>query len=166
MSEILGTWFGKMMALVGVIGIVWILYATFGVTKVQDSISQSTQTTANIQTLYQGQNNFTSLTNAVVIAGKLAPKNMVSGVNLINPWGGSVTFAVNAANQAQFTMTHNNVPNDACAKLATGISGAISVRINNAAVRNNATNPVEAGQATTDCNSATDTNTLAFVFGR
>jgi len=166
MSEILGTLFKYLVAILGVAAVVLILNKTFGANKVQNTIAQVTQTTANIQALYNAQNNFTSLNNAVVIAGKLAPTDMVSGKNLVNPWNGAVTFAVDTANAARYKMTQSGVPNDACAKLATGIPGSISVQINSGTVHNSATNPVEAGQATTHCNSTTDTNTLAFVFGR
>jgi hypothetical protein len=165
MSEILGTLFKYLVAILGVAAVVLILNKTFGANKVQNTIAQVTQTTANIQTLYNAQNNFTSLTNTVVIAGKLAPADMVSGTNLVNPWNGAVAFAVDA-NAAQYTMTQNGVPNDACAKLATGIPGAISVQINGGTVQNSATNPLDAGAATTACNSNADTNTLVFVFGR
>lgn len=165
MSEILGTLFKYLVAILGVAAVVLICHRVFGANKVQNTIAQVTQTTSHIQTLYNAQNNFTSLTNAVVIAGKLAPSDMVSGTNLVNPWNGSVTFAVDS-NTAQYKMTQSGVPNEACAKLATGIPGAISVQINGGTVYNSATNPVEAGAATTACSSDGDSNTLAFVFGR
>jgi len=72
MSEILGTLFKYLVAILGVAAVVLILNKTFGANKVQNTIAQVTQTTANIQALYNAQNNFTSLNNAVVIAGKLA----------------------------------------------------------------------------------------------
>lgn len=166
MSEILGTLFKYLGALLGVAAVVFVFNKVFGANKVQNTISQVTQTTGNIQSLYNAQNNFTSLNNAVIIAGKLAPADMVSGANLVNPWNGTVTFAVDASNAARYTMTHNDVPNDACAKLAMGIAGSISVQINSGTIHNSATNPLDAGAATTACNSGTDSNTLAFVFGR
>lgn len=166
MDNFLGTLFGKIVVAIGVALIVGLLLRYFSVSKTQQAILQATETTANIQSLYHTQNNFTSLTNAVVIDGKLASKDMISGANLVNPWSGEITFAVNASNPAQYTMMQSGVPNDACAKLAMGIAGHVSVKVNNGTEYNSATNPLDAGAATTACNSATDSNTLTFVFGR
>jgi hypothetical protein len=159
-SEILGALFKYLVALLGVVAVVAILYSVFGSNKTQNAISDMTQMQTNIQGLYNNQSNFTSLTNTVAINGKLAPDTMISGTSLVNPWGGTVTVAVNSGNAARFDVTHTQVPRDACAKMITGLPAIVGLSVNATA----ATLPLDAGAAVTACNAAT--NTLVFTFAR
>lgn len=158
MSEILGTLFKYLVSLLGVAAVVLVLYQVFGSNKTQAAISDLTQLQTNSQALYNGQSAFTSLTTAVAINGKLAPPSMIAGTALANPWGGTVTIAVNADNSAQFDITEPAVPADACAKMIAGMSTAVAIKVNGTAQ----TLPLEAGAAVGACNAAA--NSLIFTF--
>lgn len=158
MSEILGALFKYLVALLGVGAVVLVLYQVFGSNKTQNAISDLTLLQTNAQSLYNGQNTFTTLTNAVAIGGKLAPAGMISGASLMNPWGGAVTVNVNAGNAAQFDVTEADVPQDACPKMITSLSSVVGLKVNgNAQVL-----PLDAGSAVTACNVTA--NSLTFTF--
>ena len=158
MSEILGTLFKYLLSLLGVAAVVLILYQVFGSNKTQTAIADLTQLQAATQALYNGQNTFTSLTNTVAVSGKLAPSDMVTGASTLgNPWGGSVTVAVNAI-PSQFNVTEGSVPADACAKMVAALPTVIGLSINGTAQ----TLPLDAGAAVSACNTAS--NTLIFTF--
>jgi hypothetical protein len=156
MSEILGTLLKYLVSLLGVAAVVVILYSVFGANKTQTAITDLTLLQGNTQALFSGQSAFTSVTNTVAINGGLAPKGMlVSGstTQLQNPWGGSVTLLVNAANPARYDITETLVPSEACAKLSSSMSAALALSINGVAQ----TLPLDAGAAVTACNTATNT---------
>lgn len=158
MSEILGTLFKYLVSLLGVAAVVLILYQVFGANKTQNAISDITLLQANTQALYNAQSTFTSLTNAVAINGKLAPSGMISGANLVNPWGGAVTIAVNA-NAAQFDITEAAVPADSCAKMVVGLGSVVGLKVNSVAQ----VLPLDAGSAVTACNALNNTLILTFA---
>lgn len=151
MSEILGTLLKYLVSLLGVAAVVVVLYNVFGSNKIQSAVTDLTLLQGNTQSLYAGQATFTTVTNTVAIAGGLAPKGMLvtgSTTALQNPWGGTVTVAVNAGNAARFDMTETAVPADACAKLASSMSTAVGLSINATAQ----TLPLDAGAAVAACN--------------
>jgi hypothetical protein len=158
MSEILGTMFGTLMKLLGVAAVVGVLYMVFASNKTGDAISHTTQLQTNVQSLYSSQASFSSLTNAVAIAAKLAPTNMVAGSTLVNPWGGAVTLAANA-NNARFDLTTAAIPSDACPKLIQSQASAVALRVGTTSFN---TLPLDAGAAVQAC--ATDTNTITFTY--
>lgn len=158
MSEILGTLFKYLVALLGVAAVVLILYQVFGSNKTQTAIADITLLQTNTQALYNAQSTFTTLTSAVAISGKIAPSNMISGATLVNPWGGTVLINVDAGNASQFEITEPAVPADSCAKMIVGLSTAVAVKVNGTAQ----TLPLDAGTAVTACNVAA--NTLVFTF--
>lgn len=158
MSEILGTLFKYLVQVLGVAAVVLILYQVFGANKTGNAISDLTQLQTQTQSLYNGQNNFTSLTNAVAISGKLAPTDMISGANLQNPWGGAVTINVNAGNAAQYDVTEAGVPTDGCSKMIGAFSSVVGLKVNGVAQAL----PIDAGAAVGACNAAS--NTLIFTF--
>jgi hypothetical protein len=160
MSEILGALFKYLVALLGVAATAVVLYQVFGSNKTQTAISDLTQLQTSVQSFYSGQSTFTSLTNTVAINGKLAPTDMIAGASLTNPWGGTVTVNVNAGNSSQFDATETLVPQDGCAKMITGFGSAVGLKVNGTAQ----TLPMDAGNAVTACNAAT--NTMIFTFGR
>lgn len=158
MSEILGVLFKYLVALLGVSAVVMVAYQVFGVNKTQTAISDLTTLQVSAQALYAGQSSFTTLTNTVAIAAKLAPSGMISGTALTNPWGGTVTLAVNGANSSRFDITETLVPTEACAKMASNLTNMVILSINGA----NQTLPIDAGTAATACNAAS--NTMIFTF--
>lgn len=158
MSEILGTLFGKVVALLSLAAVVAILYMVFGSNKIQNTITDVTQLQAKSQAHYAGQSTFTTLTNTVAIGGKLAPASMISGTALVNPFGGVVTIAVNAGNASQFDITETGLPADACAKVIVGMGSAVALKVNTVAQ----TLPLDAGAAITACNTASNTIIATF----
>lgn len=160
MSEILGALFKYLVALLGVSAVAVILYQTLAADKTQNAISDLTQLETQIKSLYGGQSSFTSVTNAVAISGELAPKTMISGAALVNPWGGTVTVNVNAGSASLFDATETLVPAGSCGRMITAFASAVGLKVNGTAQ----TPPMDAGAAVTACNAAT--NTLIFTFGR
>ena len=157
MSEILGTLLKVLLAVLGVVAVVVIMYSALSANKTQTEVANLTQLASNIQTTYAGQSSFTGVTNTVVVTGKFAPSSMMSGTNtLTNAWGGSVTVAVGSPT-SQFTVTEAGVPSDGCIKLATSIASPISVTVGGTAV-------TDVSSAATNCTGAT--NSLVFTFGR
>ena len=159
MSEILGTLFKYLVALLGVGAVVLILYQVFGTNKTQNAISDLTQLQSNSQALYNGQNTFTTLTNTVAVSGKLATTSMIAGAAALqNPWGGAVTVNVNGGNAAQFDVTEAAVPQEACAKMVSGLSTVVALKVNAVAQ----VLPLDAGTAVGACNVAE--NTIIYTF--
>lgn len=134
----------------------------FGGGKVSTTATNLSTLVLNVQSNYGAQGNFSSLTNAIMV--RLAPSSMVANSGMSNSWGGVVTGGVDPANAAQFFVEQNNVPADACPKLAT-FSGALSVQINGGSVYNQQ-NRIDASEAITQCNAANDANTIRLIFGR
>lgn len=159
MSEILGALFKNLVALIGVAAVAMVLYNVFGTSKTSNAINDLTQLQTNVQALYSTQTSFSSLTNAVVIAGGLAPTGMNNGGTLRNPWSGAVTVNVNATDSTTFDVTEAAVPADACAKIATNTPAVVKLSINGM----DKPLPIEAGSAVTSCNLAA--NNLTFTFG-
>jgi hypothetical protein len=157
MSEILGTLFKYLLSLLGVAGVTLILYNVFAANKTQGAISDITQLQTGAQSLYNAQSSFTSLNNAVAIASKIAPTDMITGTALVNPWGGVVTVAVDT-NPAEFDITETLVPNDACTQLASNLTSLLALKINGTAQ----TLPLDPGTAATTC---TASNTMTFIYG-
>jgi len=158
MSEILGTLFAKIVALLSLAAVAAVLFMVFGSNKIQNTIVDVTQLQTNAQAHYAGQSTFTTLTNAVAIAGKLAPDSMISGTALVNPFAGTVKINVNAANAARFDITETKLPADACSKVIVGLPAFVSLKVNTAPQ----TLPLDAGAAITACNTASNTVVATF----
>jgi type II secretory pathway pseudopilin PulG len=81
--------------------------------------------------LYQQQNSFNGFTQAALINAGAVPTSLISGGNLINEWGGTITAAPNVAltapllaADAGFTVTYPSLPTAACVRLtSTDASG-------------------------------------------
>lgn len=160
MSEILGTLFKYIAALLGVAVVAGIVYSVFAENKTASAISDTGILQANVTSLYNSQSNFTSLTTARAASGELAPRTMIVGAGLQNPWGGAVTVAVNPGNAARWDMTHPAVPPKECSKMATTLNTTVALSING----NAQTLPLDAGAAIGACNGAA--NTLVLTFGK
>ncbi len=160
MSEILGTLFKYLMMLLGVAAVVFILYETLGSNKTSNAVSQTTQMVSNIQALYAGQNNFSSLNNVISSnPATVVPSAMLGGANPItDPWGGAVTVQTDA-NTSEFDVILSQVPNKACSSLASSMGSFESLTINGTQL----TPPVDAGAADAACNATA--NSLTFVYG-
>lgn len=162
MSEVLGALFKYALQALGIAAVVIVLYAALSTNKAQNTISQTTQLQANIQSLYAGSGNFSSLTNEVAVMAKLSPSDMVKNNALTNAWNGTPTVGHDATTGG-FFISQPALPNDACAKVATGISSYLSVQINGG-TSYGPTTPLAEGTAALECSD--DSNTVRFVFGR
>lgn len=161
MSEILGTLFKYLMALLGVAVVGGILYMALHKNKGTTEAGNLLQLSTNITSTYSGQSDFTGLTTGV--CAKLAPPGMSpDGATLVNQWGGAVTCAVDA-NPAQFDVVENGVISDGCVDLVTHLKSYVSVTLGGTTY--DAANPLDAGTATTQCNSAA-TQAITLVFGK
>lgn len=165
MSEIMGTLFKYLLSLLGVSAVVLVLYQAFNLNKIQNTITDITQLSSNVQSLYSGQSAFTTLTNTTAIAGKLAPLGMIQGGAglLTNPWGGTVTIAVNGVTSTKFNITELGVPIEACAKIVSGLFNLSGLIINGTTI---ATLPVDAGTGINACNTGSvgGLTSLTFTF--
>jgi hypothetical protein len=161
MSEILGTLFKYLMALLGVAVIGGILYGALHKNKAVTEAGNVQQLATNVTSTYASQAQFTSLTTA--ICANLAPPGMSppGTGTLTNQWGQAVTCTVDA-NAAQFDVLESNVPSDGCADLVTHMKNYVSLTLNGTTYT--ATTPLDAGTATSDCNAAA-TQDITFVFG-
>lgn len=159
MSEILGALFKYLVALLGVVAVVAILFSTFSANKTQDAISDLTQLQTGAQSLYSNTASFTSLKNTVAISSRIAPTTMISGTSLVNPWGGAVTIAGTTTGN-QFTITEAGVPAEACVKVASAMNSAVSLTINAA---QSAVTSFDPADLVSSCNLAS--NSLVFTFG-
>lgn len=73
----------------------------------------------DVKNLYKGEPDFTGLTTEIAVTNKIVPDGMLkSGGTVRNVWNGDVTVAA-GADPTTFTITHNNVPEYACVKMAT-----------------------------------------------
>ncbi len=161
MSETLGALIKLVLQILGVAAVVLLLFKAFGSSKVSDAITNTTQLQTEIQSFYHGQNSFATLTDAVVINGRLAPDKMINGATLQNPWGnaGSVTVNVNAANVARFDITSTQIPPEACGKFVAAFNTTtLALSINGVAQAL----PVDVGAAVAACNVAANTVVLTF----
>ncbi|VVE36807.1 hypothetical protein PTE31013_03969 [Pandoraea terrigena] len=155
----MGSWFKYLVRLLGVAAVVVILVAIFHKNKAATEVSNVTQLATNIANTYTGQTAFTGLTTA--IAANLAPSNMVAGSTLINQWGGAVTVSVDA-NPSQFDIVEAGVPSDGCVDMANKASNYVTMTLNGTTYSQS--NPLDAGAAVTECNSAA-TQTITYVYG-
>ena len=159
MSEVMGTIFKFLFALLAVGGVVALGYTATTANKDQQAISQVSTLVLGIQQLYSGQNNYTSLTNTVAITAGLPVNGTFTAPATINdPWGGAVVVAVAAGNASSFTVTVGGVPPASCSKLVTGLNSWTSVSVNATAFAA----PVDAGALSAACTAAA--NTVMFTF--
>jgi hypothetical protein len=161
MSEILGTLFKYLFAIVGVGAILAVLSSVVANHKTGTAAAQIDQLVANTQQLYAGQNDFTSLTSAVLIDAGAVPSGMATfNYSPVSPWGSAVTFSVHNGDASSFDVSLTGVPSDSCAKLAGAITNFSAVVINAGATLYP---PVDAAQFAIRCAVATPA-TLVFTF--
>lgn len=104
---------------------------------------------------YYGHN-YAGATAANAITANVVPSNMVTGTNIVDPWGGAITFAPVAGNLS-YTLTDSTVPLKECARDASALFSTVtSLTVNGTAV----TSPVTAATAcgTTDPSKFVFTN--------
>lgn len=158
MREMLGTIIAWLLGLLA-IGTLLVMFNTATSTsKTNQALSDLSSMVSSIQAIYYSHPSYSTISSTVAINGKLAPQSMINGAALINPWGGTVTLAVNSANSSMFDVTEPNVPSDACSKLATAIGNLQLLTINGTTV----TQPADPATVTTSCNNTANTMVLTF----
>lgn len=144
MSEILGTLFKYLLALLAITAVVAVLYEALGSNNVSTAVSEITTLQANVSQLYSGSTLPASGDiTATLISAKAVPASMgqASGSTggLIGPWGSTITLA--AVGNGNVALTMNNVPQDGCNKLVPAVIGSmVSVSVT----------PTSGGTANTD----------------
>lgn len=103
--------------------------------KANETVTQINTIVSGIRTLYASQQRFLSLSNDVVIKGRIAPLNMISDGTLIDKFGNEVlvyatSYGGGLANV--ITIEMNDVPSDACVKIAPVLKDSVdSISVNN-----------------------------------
>lgn len=127
MSEILGTLFKYLLAILAITALLVIAYQALGGSEVEAASADITTMQANITEFYADQTAPTlDITTADVMAEGLVPSNMVSGTGknatITGPWGGQVSFKAEKAQApgetgATFGVVIQNIPPADCKKL-------------------------------------------------
>lgn len=146
----------------------FIAIATIGIYVVYQKVNEGGQTNTearNIDTIRAGVKNlwgvnrdYSTLTNAGVIAARIPPNSMTNNgtaTSMQNSFGGAVTIdpvARNGGNNNAFTITYNNVPAGVCTKLVP-TSGAQfdEVTVGGTVVKTYGSNNLDAGKTATQC---------------
>jgi type II secretory pathway pseudopilin PulG len=129
MSEMLGTFFKYLFALLGVAAVLAVLSQVVSTNKDGTFVSQLTQAIGNIQQLYAGQSSYASVTTANLVSAQAFPSGMLNDGAPVNPWGGTVTVAPDAV-VTSFDVTTTVVPQADCAHIVTSLTNYSSVSIN------------------------------------
>lgn len=138
-------------------------------TKSLATQQQITALTASVKAVAPGPD-YTGVTAAVLVAAKKVPSDMVSGTNIVNKFGGTVTIAAAtyptgaAANNA-FTMTQPQLPTSVCNDaVSKNLSQYPRITVNGTAVQDlQAATPVLATPATISAACATDANSVVLT---
>lgn len=123
MSEILGTLFKYLLALLAITAVVAILYESLSSNNVSTAAAQITTMQANINQLYAGtSDNLTNLGNSTLIQANEVPRGMpISGSTISNSWGGAVTIQQDGAISGDVDIIYNSIPQEACNKLVLAL---------------------------------------------
>ncbi len=128
MIEMLGV-----LAIIGVLSVGGIAGYSKAMTKfkINKTIDQISQISANVRTLYASQENYEGLNDTVVQKAKLAPDDVFidggSGSYMINPFGGSMDIGKlryegdpsGDSYVNYFQIRYDSIPEDACIELLT-----------------------------------------------
>lgn len=75
-----------------------------------------------IKNLYATAQNFSTLTNKVLVDSKVVPDDLqVAGSAINNIWGGDITVAPDSS-PLRYTITYTSVPRSECTKLGTSVA--------------------------------------------
>lgn len=137
MSEILGTLFKYLLALLAITAVVAILYEALSSNKVSTAAAQITTLQANINQLYAGTSAGPSgLSNTTLTEANEIPSGMpVSGSTISNSWGGTVTIQADtgASLTGDADIIYTSVPQEACNKLSLALLPSMTqITINSA----------------------------------
>ncbi|MES9901703.1 MAG: type 4 pilus major pilin [Sedimenticola sp.] len=124
---------GGIAVLVSLAGVMTLVDSTTGNAQLAETQTLLISSRNELRKLYGNPADYTDVTNAVVIAAGVVPRSAIVGTGIHNPFGGDVTFAVDAAKKTTFTMTHTDIPKGDCISLAGFSYGEwVSLKINGA----------------------------------
>lgn len=117
-----------------------------------------------VRSLYAGQSSYAGLDATTLIQSRSLPGNMVNGSTITSAFKAGVTVApVASAGNAQFAVTFDGVPTEACSKMATLELGSSLVSVSvNGTTYTTPTRPTP-GQATANCNASAQAQ-IVWVF--
>lgn len=159
MRDLIGGLFAALVTIIGIVALIALYNNVTSSNKASQALTDLTSMVGQVQATYLSHPSYSGLSSTVIINGKLAPATMISGTQLVNPWGGVVTVAANSANTSFFDTTEPSVPSDACVKMATSISNLGALTINGTSV----SLPADPSVVTTICTGSA--NSLVFTFG-
>ncbi len=168
--------------------VILLVMLAFGVNyyqKAQGSMKETVAVTtinqivAGAEQLYNGQANYSGLTNIILVKAGKVPDNIISDPangTIMNPWGGNVTITSDdqAANPGSsgtvsaFDVALDGMSQEACIQLATAFSTGNfqGENVNGTKFRSiaNGGAAVTPAEATNACSAAGNTNTISFAF--
>lgn len=123
MGDLLATWYGKLLVLLGMAAAAGVIYAASGGNKVSSQASDITLLQGGARQQLgetpNGYMNFTTANAANLIQAGIVPPGMVRGGTLTNKWGGTITLAP-ANNNGQGVITLSGITNSKdCSQLVT-----------------------------------------------
>ena len=104
--------------------------------KINKTNDQLSMLIANIRTLFSSQSDYTGLNNGTAIQYGVVPNDMytsstgtyASNYTITNPFAGDVTIAVSGSDAGHpshaFTVTYENIPQEACVNIMTSDWGS------------------------------------------
>lgn len=143
-----------------VLGAVSLLTGASASAKANQTNTELVSLRTAVKKLYAGQAYpVASLTESLVKA-EAVPSTLQkdkTAFTITNSWGGAVTVAGTTA--TTFTLVYNNVPQDVCVNVLSGLTGWVSVRQGTGTPKT--TFPLSSTDATDVC--STDSNNISFV---
>lgn len=169
MSEILGTLFKYLLALLAITAVVGILYQALGSNKISTAASQLTTLQANINQLYAGTTSGPSgLSNTTLISAAVVPPGMQTNATagtITNSWGGTVAVQPDGTLTNDVDISFAGVPQQACVKLATALLPSMAqITIGSTVVTAADTKTAPTTEIATACAAGASSNTLIFTF--
>lgn len=126
--------------------------------------NEATALANSVRDLYASQNSYVNVSiGALAQAGAVPSTLKVTGsgsaATATDTWGGAVTLAAVAANNAQVQLQYASVPSDVCRRVLLSGGDWIDITVNNSDVGTGSPN---LSQANTACNASS--NTIAWTF--
>jgi len=106
--------------------------------RANEEIANLPDITAQVQKHFYSDPDYSTLTTAIVAQYQLVPQTMINGTNIVNRWGGAVTFSPATSYTANDTqsMTYNDVPAYECREIVKGVEqNYLSISVNGTSVK-------------------------------
>ena len=121
---------------------------------------------SGIRSVFNGTPTYANLTSTVLINANVVPSSMISGANIINSWGATVTVgpaSLGGVTNNAFSITYPNVTQGACVQIVTSIGQSSDVvTINGTSVKAYGANALDPAATATACAAGGASNTLIF----